>query len=205
MLAAFDVHYHDDGRASSAAVLFRAYADAGAEAEYVISTRAVSGYVPGQFYKRELPCILALLDRLDEVPDEMIVDGYVMLGDRPGLGCHLFDVFHGSIPVIGVAKSPYRRPGAVEVIRGGAEGPCMLARRGSTTGRPRSGSGACTVRTASPRCSNALISSHERARPTTVERQALVAAFHNRHFCVSTRQRRFDTFRRAAGLEFLKR
>jgi deoxyribonuclease V len=130
MLVAFDVHYHDDRRASSAAVLFRAYTDAGAESEYVVTTQVASRYVPGQFYKRELPCILALLHRLHETPDAMIVDGYVMLGDRPGLGYHLFEVFHGSIPVIGVAKSPYRHAGAIEVVRGRSRQPLYVTAGG---------------------------------------------------------------------------
>ncbi len=130
MLSAFDVHYHDDRRASSAAVLFRAYGDAAADSEYVIAARVTSGYVPGRFYERELPCILALLDRLNEMPDEMIVDGYVMLGNRPGLGYHLFEALHGSIPVIGVAKSPYRRAGAIEVIRGRSRRPLYITAAG---------------------------------------------------------------------------
>ncbi len=130
MHCAFDVHYHDDRRASAAAVLFGEYTDGEAASEYVISAIIASGYVPGQLYKRELPCILALLDRLDRMPDEMIIDGYVMLGERPGLGYHLFEAFQGNIPVIGVAKSPYRGAGAIEVVRGRSRRPLYVTAAG---------------------------------------------------------------------------
>ena len=48
-------------------------------------------YVPGEFYKRELPCIIKLLDLVEEHIDCIIIDGFVYLdGDtRPGLGKHI--------------------------------------------------------------------------------------------------------------------
>ena len=88
-------------------------------AEYIGLVYGVSRYISGQFYKRELPGILRLLEQFDETPDEMVIDGYVMLGDRPGLGQYLFESFVGRIPVIGVAKSKHRKSSAIEVLTEG--------------------------------------------------------------------------------------
>jgi deoxyribonuclease V len=41
-----------------------------------------------------------------------------MLGDRPGLGQHLYEYFDGTIPVIGVAKSRFKGASGIEVYRG---------------------------------------------------------------------------------------
>lgn len=116
----FDVHYFGDEYASAAAVLFQRYRDAETAGEYAGLIYGVSRYVSGQFYRRELPCILRLLEQFDETPDEMVIDGYVMLGDRPGLGQYLFESFAGQIPVVGVAKSKHRKSSAIEVLREGA-------------------------------------------------------------------------------------
>ena len=45
---------------------------------------------PGQFYKRELPCILELLKQVNPLPNYIVIDGYVYLGgdEKPGLGKH---------------------------------------------------------------------------------------------------------------------
>ena len=54
-----------------------------------------------------------------------MIDGYVMLGDRPGLGQHLFESFGGRIPVVGVAKSKHKDSPVIEVLRGGSIGLSM--------------------------------------------------------------------------------
>jgi deoxyribonuclease V len=130
MIAAFDVHYSEDERASAAAVLFHNYTDAEAAVESVGVTDIASCYMPGQFYRRELPCILRLLEQFEEAPDEMLIDGYVMLGARPGLGQHLFESLSGNIPVIGVAKSKYRNSRAVEIFRGRSTRPLYVTSAG---------------------------------------------------------------------------
>ncbi|WAC06693.1 MAG: endonuclease V [Thermodesulfobacteriota bacterium] len=81
MIAAFDVHYFADGRASTGAVLSHHYTDPEPALEYVGLTDEVTQYIPGQFYRRELPCILRLLEQFNETPEEMLIDGYVLLGD----------------------------------------------------------------------------------------------------------------------------
>ena len=130
IVAAFDVHYLADHRASAAAVLFSDYRDAEPLAVYTQFVPGAAGYLPGEFYKRELPCLLALLEGMDNAPDEMVIDGYVTLGNRPGLGRHLFTCFDGKIPVIGVAKSKFRGSSAAEVFRGRSLRPLYITAAG---------------------------------------------------------------------------
>ena len=76
MLLAIDVQYEDDS-AVAAGVLFSSWMDEACDGkssppENRTVTKTVTGiapYEPGNFYKRELPCILKLLDEvnLDEV------------------------------------------------------------------------------------------------------------------------------------------
>jgi deoxyribonuclease V len=130
MIAAFDVHYLKNVCASAAAVLFSDYSDAEPEAVYTQFLPGAADYIPGEFYRRELPCILTLLGQINKVPDEMVVDGYVMLGNRPGLGQYLFNSFDGRIPVIGVAKSKFEGAAGTEVFRGGSIHPLYVTSAG---------------------------------------------------------------------------
>jgi deoxyribonuclease V len=108
MKACVDVDYRGEG-ALAAVVGFRDWADASSAFEATEPIATVAEYQPGQFYKRELPCLLAVLARLPQPPELVIVDGYVWLGgeERPGLGGHLFDALGKRVPVIGVAKSKF--------------------------------------------------------------------------------------------------
>ena len=89
MIAAFDVHYLEN-RCAAAAILFSDYSDAEPAATYTQLLPRAADYIPGEFFRRELPCILTLLTHITQALDEMIVDGYVMLGNKPGLGMYLF-------------------------------------------------------------------------------------------------------------------
>ncbi len=129
-IAAFDAHYLADGRASTAAILFNDYGDRTPMAQFHRFQAATVAYVPGAFYKRELPAILALLDMIDMPLDTLIVDGYVMLGPRAGLGKHLFDALGSRIPVIGVAKGRFRGATAQAVCRGGSRRPLYVTAAG---------------------------------------------------------------------------
>src|SRR5262245_36607915 len=60
MIAFVDVDYRDD-EAAAACVLSAGWADEILAREIVERVRGVEPYVPGQFYKRELPCLLAVL------------------------------------------------------------------------------------------------------------------------------------------------
>ena len=129
-IAAFDVHYLDDSRASAAAVLFDAFVASRPSAAYHRMIVEPAAYVPGAFYRREMPCLLALLDRIDIPLATLIVDGYATLGPRPGLGQHLYEALQGQIPVIGVAKRGVEGVPAHEVYRGGSRRPLYVTAAG---------------------------------------------------------------------------
>ncbi len=120
MKAAVDVDYRGEG-ALAAAVAFHGWADATPALEVTEPIARVEAYEPGAFYKRELPCLLAVLARLPSPPELVVIDGYVWLGgeERPGLGARLFDALGRRVPVIGVAKTRFLSAKlAVEAARG---------------------------------------------------------------------------------------
>jgi deoxyribonuclease V len=119
-VGAVDVHYNDVGGAAAALVVCAELALARVTAEYVANVPHVAPYEPGALFKRELPCIGAVL-ALNGPLDLLVVDGYATLDPdgRPGLGAYAADAFN--LPVIGVAKTPFRTAThAIEVIRGTA-------------------------------------------------------------------------------------
>lgn len=133
MVLCADVHY-EDGRYAAAGVLFRCWTDQEAEDVIVVVGDEPSEYTPGEFYRRELPCLLALLERLPEAPNLIIVDGHVWLGEsedgspRKGLGAHLH-VATG-IPVVGVAKRGFAGATPIEVFRGESSKPLHVSAAG---------------------------------------------------------------------------
>lgn len=130
MLAAIDVQY-DDPRARAACVVFAQWTDATAAAMVTTDVEPIAPYEPGQFYKRELPCALAVIDALAARPRLIVVDGYVWLGEgRPGLGKHLFDALGGSVPVVGVAKNRFAGAPGVDVFRGQSARPLFVTAEG---------------------------------------------------------------------------
>ena len=130
VIAAFDVYYFQDGRSCAAAVGFADYADARPVSVFTGQRSISRPYIPGEFYRRELPSILALLRTFPIIPREIIVDGYVNLGPKPGLGQHLFTALEGRIAVIGVAKSPYRGARGIPVFRGRSKRPLYITAAG---------------------------------------------------------------------------
>lgn len=130
MIAAIDVDYSDSAGARTAAVIFADFEDSKPYAEYRIDLRHIAPYVPGEFYRRELPCILELLSQIKEKIDTVIIDGYVSLGERPGLGMHLSQAMNHSVTVIGVAKSKFEGSDPKEVIRGNSKNPLYVTSYG---------------------------------------------------------------------------
>lgn len=108
MIAALDVQY-GESLAIAAAVGFGAWTDQAPAFEVTALIQAPLPYEPGSFWKRELPCLQAALERLPQRPTLVAVDGYVWLNaeGRPGLGAHLFEALGRSIPVVGIAKTPF--------------------------------------------------------------------------------------------------
>ena len=121
MIAFVDVDYRQE-QAAAACVLSSDWGDEAPVRELVERVRGVEPYVPGQFYKRELPCLLAVLAKAGGPIDAVVIDGYVWLGEgRPGLGGHLYESLGGKVPVVGVAKTRFlSATRAVAVVRGGS-------------------------------------------------------------------------------------
>jgi deoxyribonuclease V len=131
-LAAVDAQYSDDV-AAVACVTFRDWADSVPVAEYTTLLPAAEDYTPGEFWRRELPCLLSVLRLIPEPPKIVIVDGYVWLDDkgRRGLGAHLFEALGGAIAVVGVAKhSFFGAVNAAPVRRGESERPLHVTAEG---------------------------------------------------------------------------
>lgn len=133
MILAVDAQYAGDGQTTGmvAGVSCDQWTDKQVKEAHAFPVTDVAPYEPGQFYKRELPCILAVLDRLKSQPEVIIVDGYVDTSpDHPGLGRHLFDALKGEIPVIGVAKTSFHGADHVEVFRGDSKKPLYVTAAG---------------------------------------------------------------------------
>jgi len=130
MIAAIDVAYWDRDSARAAAVVFEYFSDRVARAEYTADIPQVGAYVPGSFFRRELPCIMAVIEMIHEPISTVIIDGYVTLGTRPGLGFHLWHQLGRRIAVIGVAKSPFAGSRPVVVIRGTSRNPIYVTSAG---------------------------------------------------------------------------
>lgn len=120
-----DVCYRDQG-ATAAAVLFENWADVQPVSQQICHIAQVDDYQPGQFYRRELPCLLELLKQIPQAPSIIVIDGHVWLRPgEPGLGCHLHQAT--GLPVIGVAKTSFdQSPHAAHVLRGDSLRPLFV-------------------------------------------------------------------------------
>jgi len=133
MILAVDVDYHPDGTACVAGVGFNLWQQEQESNSFLHTVQKVADYQPGQFYKRELPCILELLEVIEERPSLIVVDGYVWLDTqgRAGLGAYLYDHLKREVPVIGVAKTSFQKsPHAWEVLRGQSRKPLFITAAG---------------------------------------------------------------------------
>ncbi|MCU0430299.1 MAG: endonuclease V [Cytophagaceae bacterium] len=109
MIAAFDTYYFDN-KAKTVCVTFETFNDSAAKNIYAEVLGNVEEYTPGEFYKRELPCIVSLCKQLPiEQLELIVIDGFVYLDDdyALGLGGRLYEALGRKIPVVGVAKSNF--------------------------------------------------------------------------------------------------
>lgn len=122
MIACIDVGYGEEV-ARAACVTFEDWRDGKPAGEFVADIEDVEEYVPGQFYRRELPCSLAVLRQVPD-PDLIVIDGYVWLDEsrRPGFGAYLYEALGKRVPIVGVAKTRFAgAEQAFEVFRGSSE------------------------------------------------------------------------------------
>jgi deoxyribonuclease V len=140
LILAVDVHYENTG-AVVAGIGFSRWTDKVPAASYVSTIEQAREYIPGAFYKRELPCILKLLQQHRLSPTHVIIDGYVYLDghSRPGLGKHLYDALCGKVKIIGVAKNPFKGiTGKYALYRGASAKPLYITCAGMTLAEAKS-------------------------------------------------------------------
>jgi deoxyribonuclease V len=132
LFVAVDVHYlrHADARAAMVAARDRRFCCVARTATALVS--GVAPYRPGEFYRRELPPLRAVIPASAELA-LIVVDGYVDLDPdgRPGLGAHVHEAF--GVPVIGVAKTAFAAAThAAQVYRGQSARPLYVTAAGMT-------------------------------------------------------------------------
>lgn len=129
MIIAVDVYYYPQ-KAKVVGIIFEKWEDVEPLSVYTEVLEFVEEYIPGEFYKRELPCILSLLKQVDLTGITcIIIDGYVFLGeDKPGLGAHLYHALGQKIPVIGVAKTAFHGDSdkVISIKRGQSQNPLRI-------------------------------------------------------------------------------
>lgn len=132
MILTTDVAYRDD-MACAAGILHPDWRTDEIARTITKTISPVAPYEPGQFYQRELPCILSLLEDIDGDLEAIVVDGYVDLGGdaKPGLGRRLYEAIGGAVAVIGVAKSAFKdTPDTCRILRGKSKTPLFVTAAG---------------------------------------------------------------------------
>jgi deoxyribonuclease V len=124
-----DVAYADTGQAYAAGLGFDGFDAAAPRWEGGVLVPTTAPYEPGAFYRRELPCLLALIDAARGAgfsPQALLVDGYASFGipGRTALGEHL--ARSTGLPVVGVAKTAFAGASHREVLRGGSVQPLYV-------------------------------------------------------------------------------
>jgi len=139
MIVAIDVSYTESADGSTSGLCgvvgFADWTDANAALEMVVQVNDVAPYESGQFYKRELPCLLAAIEAVEAsntTISVVVIDGNVRLDKdrRPGLGAYLYEAIHKTAPVIGVAKNLFDGLDAASVMRGASTKPLYVTAAG---------------------------------------------------------------------------
>jgi len=121
MIACTDVYYGQT-QAIAACLLFRHWCDDHPSFQLTERIQQPAPYKPGRFYRRELPGVMSVIERVPVRPGVIIIDGYVWLGDdfHPGLGAYLYEALGRAAAVIGVAKALFQEGPAVRAVKRGA-------------------------------------------------------------------------------------
>jgi deoxyribonuclease V len=128
MILSVDVDYRKT-RAFIAGITFCAWDDEKEKGIIKSILDNYKDYLPGQFYRRELPCILQLIEEHEIEPETIVIDGFVFLDGKyePGLGKHLYEALNGRVAVVGVAKRPFKGiPPECELLRGKSRKPLYI-------------------------------------------------------------------------------
>ena len=127
-IACFDVYYYKD-YAQACSIVFQVAPGEKVISRYCTAVKPFNDYIPGEFYKRELPCLLQVHARIKETINIIIVDGYALLGNgKKGLGGYLYEALDKKIPVIGVAKTYFKGcTNCIRVYRGKSIRPLYIS------------------------------------------------------------------------------
>lgn len=129
MLLAIDVYYKEN-LARAIGVLFD-WEDESPQDILIELLEGIEEYIPGEFYKRELPCLLKIVEKVNLSDLEaIIVDGHVNVeNEKYGLGGKLYEQLYGQVPVIGIAKSPFyaNKDMTIEIYRGKSKMPLYIS------------------------------------------------------------------------------
>lgn len=130
MILAIDVDYDNDtNEAWVSGVMFDDIA-ASTGTVYHSYLEKVVEYIPGEFVKREMPCIQKIIAEHSLKPSIIIVDGYCHFDGQPRLGEHLHNAYP-EIAVIGVAKNPLKnKDEGYNVYRGDSARPLYVTASG---------------------------------------------------------------------------
>lgn len=131
MLLAADVHYKTD-YAKTALVLFEDWTNTTASQIIEVTTAEVLDYDLGLFYKKELPCILEALQKVDLTGiDPVTIDRNVFIDANNSLGLevHLYADLKAKIPVVGSAKTKFQNDNktVLEVLVGESKNPLFVS------------------------------------------------------------------------------
>lgn len=135
MIYCFDTFYGED-YAKTAVVGIEDWNSSQPTFELTDIINEVNEYESGAFYKRELPCLLSIIDKitLDPSKDILVIDGYVVLSDegKLGLGGHLFNELDSKTSIIGVAKNDFLSLNNLKktIYRGGSKKPLFVTALG---------------------------------------------------------------------------
>lgn len=109
MILAFDTYYYEN-YAKTICLCFDEWSDRTYTSIYDETLDNSVEYIPGEFYKKELPYILSIMRQINlQNVNYIIIDGFVFLDDNNkfGLGAHLYESLDNKIPVIGIAKTNF--------------------------------------------------------------------------------------------------
>lgn len=128
MILIFDTCYRCNNIAKTACIKFDSFETNVIEETYFSLMEVTEPYVSGEFYKRELPCIMKLIEQIDLNGVEcIIVDGYVNHNEKEVLGAKLYHEFDDRIPIIGIAKNKFIGENqSIEVHRGHSSKPLYV-------------------------------------------------------------------------------
>lgn len=136
MVLAIDVHYKDIN--SKAVGILSNWNDQEPIEVFIKTLPNTVDYIPGQFYKRELPFIMEILKEINyQTLEAILIDGYVYIDNDKnfGLGGYLWESMDKKVPVIGVAKKKFlgNSDTVVEILRGKSKKPLFVSSIGIDT------------------------------------------------------------------------